>query len=519
MRYLVITLGILALAIPAVAELQNVQVGGQIVIRARYWNNVYTGGPGGPQVVRIPAAQLPKRAIGPFGTASRYRWDDQFGNNLDFIEHRTRLNVKADFTNDVSAFIELEAYDRWGEDFRSDYITGADFAGVTNNDVEVYQSYIQADNFFIDNLRLRVGRQEMKLGKGWLVDDITTALIGRSFDAVRLTYATDLFNIDGFYSILQENFAAEEDGDITFAGVYGTYTGLEQLAISGYWLWIRDPRSLNDTAFVAPIEWLEDLFGLDDYDTTNLHTIGLRAFGATGPIDYDLELAYQFGDADAVGAGFIPNGGIYGDDDAEWENWAGDVEVGYSPDLPWSPRFYLGAAYFDGEDRRDLSFWDWLNPFYRSSASVSFNRLFPGKPYSLVLEIGQDMSNFWQVRGGVVLKPTEAITANTLIAYFNMVEPWDAPVSIGPIGGFLIPVAPNLSFWTSENDDDIGWIIREVINYQYSEDLYFRIGAEYLFTGDGLAQGGFHYRNGLEFGGGTDDENAYYLFAETGLKF
>jgi len=81
----------------AVAELQNVEVGGSIRIRGNYFDM------------------------------------DSLG-KMSYIQQRTRLNVKADFTQDVSAFIELDSYDAWGEDFRSWYLCGNDFRGGDNVD-------------------------------------------------------------------------------------------------------------------------------------------------------------------------------------------------------------------------------------------------------------------------------------------------------------------------------------------------------------------------------------------------
>ena len=517
MRRLVFALVLISGATGGYAELQNVDVGGEVRVRARYWSNTYETGINGPGEIRIPNFYVPKRPIGPFGLVSRYDWDDK-DNNLDFVEQRTRLNVDADFTNEVKAFIELEAYELWGRDFRSNYITGADAAAVSTNDVEVYQAYIETNDTFGAPLRLRIGRQELKLGKGWLVDDITTALIGRSFDGVRATYSLETVDIDAWFSKLNENGASEEDGDIDFYGIYATCDAVEWLNASVYWMYIRDARSFNDTNFVAPIEWLEDAFDLDDYDPTNMHTVGARLFGGISGFDYDLEMAYQFGDASAAGFGFKPTGFLYGDDDAEFDAWAADVEVGYTIEMAWNPRVYIGGAFFEGEDNRDLSFVDWLNPFYRADSSVSFNRLFPGKPYSFILEIGQDMSNFWQLRGGVTAHPTEAITAGLQLALYGVDETFDAPVTF-TVGQFKVPVAPALSFWTEESGDDIGTTAHLFVNYQYSEDLYFKAGWEHLFTGDGLEDGNFIHRYGLEFSGGTDDDDADYYYLETGLKF
>ena len=52
-------------------------------------------------------------------------------------------------------------------------------------------------------------------------------------------------------------------------------------------------------------------------------------------------------------------------------------------------RQFLGAAYYGGEDNRDLSFLEWINPFNRSCASVSFNRLFSScREYASINENG-----------------------------------------------------------------------------------------------------------------------------------
>ena len=504
-----------ALCLQAFGDLRNIEVGGEIHIRGRYWHNVYENGIQGPAAVRIPPFFLPGRAIGPFGAAGRYDFDDR-GNNLDFVEMRTRLSVDAELDRQVRAFIELESYDNWGEDFRSDHITGLDARAGTGDDVEIYQGFIEADNMYDLPLRLRIGRQELKMGKGWLVDDITTAVIGRSFDAVRLTYHPDDWTLDVWASKLAERFQMEEDGDVDFYGAYATYSGMEALSVSAYWMLIRDGRSLNDTNFNFLGEALENWFGVDDYDVTNMHTIGLRAFGNYNAFDYDLELAYQFGDAGQVGAGFKPF--LYGDDGAKFDSLAADLEIGYRFDMWGSPRVYLGGAYFEGEDNRKLDFWDWINPFDRPQASVSFNRMFPGAPYSAVLEIGQDMSNFWQVRGGVALKPTEQTTASLRIAYFEIDEAFDWPL-YWSVGRFRVPVAPSLPFLTQTAADDIGWTTTLVLGYAYSEDLSFQLVWEHLFPGDGLDEGSFVHRYGLEFTGGTDDDGADYFHLASRLRF
>ena len=517
---------LLVTALPAMAELQNVQVGGEIRIRGNYYSNYTPNGNVAGALFQNqiiwPNFFLPNRPIGsgPFngnGIVSAFSWDDEDSNSQSFVEQRTRLNVKADFTNEVSAFIELDSYDVWGEDFRSDYITGADGRAVTNNDVEVYQAYIEANEMWGFPLRARIGRQELSFGSEWLVgvNDTAAFFQGLSFDGVRLTYATDVFSVDAFYTTLVEGGINEEDEDVSFAGLYGSYLGLEDITIDAYWIWARDARSVNDTNFVAPIEWLEDIFNLDDYDVTNLHTVGLRGAGTIGAIDFEAEVAYQFGDADGVGSLFKPF--LYGDDGAEFDAWAGNLEVGYTFDFAWTPRVYLGGAYFDGEDNRDISFLEWVNPFDRAQASVSFNRLFSNWEYSEFIE-NSDLSNAYVLRGGVSVHPTESIEALLAVSYFNTLEEFDEPINVS-IGGFKVPVAPALSFLTEENDSELGWEVGLYVTYHYSEDLSFQVGWAHLFVGEGLEDGQFSAGNGLAFNGGTSDDDSDYVFVETKLCF
>jgi len=525
----------LALALPAAAELQTVTIDGSIQIRANYYSatavsnggvGVVRGAAGGPGIaLRWPGFFLPARPIGSLASggfglnsiSSAFSWNSDKP-DLSFVEQRTRLGFTADFTNDVSAYIELDSYDLWGQDFRSNYITGLDSAAVSNDDVEVYQAYVEAREMFGYPLTLRIGRQELSYGSEWLIgtNDTSSFFTGLSFDGVKLRYATDMFSLDAFYTILAENSPIEQDGDVTFAGLYGSYLGLEDITIDAYALWLRDPRSINDTNFVWFVEGLENLFGVDDYDVTNIYTFGLRGAGTIGAFDFEAEAAYQTGDENQQGSTFRPFG-LYGDDDLNVNQWAGNLEVGYTFDMQMTPRVFLGGAYFGGEDNRDVNFWQWINPFDRPNGSASFNRLFSNWEYSEFLD-ATDLSNAWIGRGGVSFSPTETVDVLLTVSYFQTDEPFDAPVYF-KLGRYRVPIAPALSFWTRENDDSLGWETGLYVTYNYSEDLSFQVGWAHLFTGDGLKEGNFSNGNGLLFNGGSSDDDADYLYFQTKISF
>ena len=540
MRKCLVVLVIAVLAAPAFAELQNVQVGGSLRIRGNYFTSPALVEPAGirnpllqgpPPFFSMPPYATPRglRWAGSPGRAavqSLFSWSDD-GHALKFVEQRTRLNVKADFTEAVSAFIELDSYDEWGEDFRSDYITGLDGRAGTNNDVEVYQAYIEANDMFGYPLRLRVGRQEITLGSGWLVgtNDTSSFFRGLSFDGVVLTYADDMVCVNGIWAKLQENGPVEEDGDINLLGIYGSYLGVEDITLDAYWLLIRDARELRDTPYSLIGGWIEDIFAVDDYDVTNLHTIGLRGAGIYGAFDFEAEVAYQFGDAGQIGAlnRAIPKLSPYGDDEAEWEALGLNLEVGYTFDIEYSPRVYLGFTYLDGEDNRDITFWEWLAvqtcPFWQGpDASVSFNRLFSNWEYSEFLE-NTELSNVWIGRGGVSAMPTEDDTVLLTLAYYQSIENYDVTWPVFWLLGNRITLLSPFSWITQENGDDLGWELGLSVTYDYSEDLSFELGWAHLFVGEGLEDGNFNALNGLAFNGGISDEDADYVYLETKLSF
>lgn len=408
----------------AYAELQNVEVGGGIRIRGNW-----------------------------------YDFDDSLP-EVAFVEQRTRLNFKADFTDNVSTFIEVDNYGNWGTDFRSDYFTGFDTAG--GGDVALYQAYIEANEMWGTPIRLRVGRQELQFGSQWLVgvNDASSLFTGLSFDAIRLDYTTDQFTVTAFASKLAEGLDdLYSESDVDFYGIYGSYTGIEDVTIDAYWMYLRD-----DGGRLAAVE-------------TDIHTIGLRGAGKVGAFDFEAEVAYQFGDLEIAGGG-----------DADYGNLAGNLEVGYTFDASIQPRIYLGGAYLGGDADGD---------------DLSFNRLFSNWEYSEFIE-NTELSNAWLIRAGASIMPTESVKLALAVTYFQVDDSIDTP-------GFLF-------FGGDEGDSDLGWEVGLYGSYQYSEDLAFRAGYAHFF-GDDALDGELVAFNATALFGGDEDDDYDYLFVETEIKF
>lgn len=539
-------LACLALMLTGVAtsELQEVRVGGRLEIYGAYYSDFFARGDG--YQAYFPQS-LFGRPLGPNGvlTAVSVGDDDE---GATFFEQRTRLHVDAGFTEQVRAFIEFDMVDTWGDSFRSDYITGADGRSA-GGEVELYQAFIQADEMWGLPMTLRIGRQELQFGSGWLVgaDPGPDPFAGLSYDGVRVTYSKAPLKVDGWWAKLAEGFQGPGDNDVDFMGVYASFVEAgehqfgERMRDSGrlssflfapgqlvhhtlkevgpfgrrrkpvdvlatfdvYWMMVRDGRDWRTTSADPITEYFEDVFDVDDYGTTLLHTVGTRVAGEWSGFDYELEGAYQWGRADSVGALFVPFGKLFGDTDASWSHWAAHGELGYTFETRYSPRVYLGGSYYEGEDNRDITLLHLLNPFQQGQASMSFNRLFSSWREDAFID-GSAMSNFWKVNAGVSANfPTEAVEMGFDLAYLEVLEPFERPVVYG------------IPFWTRTGADELGWQTTLYAAYAYSEDLSFEVGWSHYFTGEALDDGAFIDSNGLDFigGGGSDDVDYVYFLS------
>ncbi len=429
---------VVCVALTGYAELQNVEVGGSIRIRGNYYS---------------------------MDSLGRTSW----------VEQRTRLGVKADFTNDVSAFIEFDYFNDWGEGFRSNYLTGADLRATNDNTVDLYQGYIEARNLWDTPLSLRVGRQELSFGSEWLVgvNDAAAEFRGLSFDALRLSYNHELFTLDAVAAKLAETYGNFLDGDTDFYMTYFSYLGIEDVVLDAYWMFLRDD-------------------GVALGDRVDLHTIGLRGAGVVGGFDFDVEGAYQFGNVYGRPSA-CPLG--FGEADIDYSDFGVNIELGYSFDVVWQPRVFGRFAYFGGGNPKHYS--------WRTNDRVlPFNRLFSNWEYTEFLA-NTDESNLFYYALGLDAMPTEALELQLVGAYFQVDE------RARDIGFW---------FWRDRASRTLGFELGIYADYHYSEDLVFRAGYAHFFGKRGLERNPF-VLNGLAPLGGNRRDDYDYLFIETEISF
>jgi hypothetical protein len=444
------------MTIPAFAELQNVQVGGSLRIRGSWYSS----------------ADL------DFDNDENF---DQGTGDVDtlFVEQRTRINVSADFTDDVHAFIELDSWDVFGDGFRglttaeeiysvplaargisfSDAMALSGFdEGSSGTPVNFYQGYVEMREAWGYPINIKIGRSEMQHGDEFLVgnNDTSSSFRGLSFDGVWLTYDHESFDITAFWTRLFQDFSGESSGDTDFSGIYGSYTGLENMTIDGYYYYYH--QSLTAATQAG---------GFDE--STAFHTIGARFAGNVSQFDWAGNAAYQFGDT--------------GDPNQEDVQGIGvQAALGYTFDVNMQPRIFINGAYYSGDDE---DFDD----------HYGFNRLFSDHEYSEFID-STDLMNFWMVGGGVSAQVTEAIGLTGVVNYFQTVE----------------------DFGTDEND--LGLEVAVYAKYDYSEDLYFQAGYAHYFAGDAVEDGTATNAWGFSgVGGFGESDDLDYLFLETGISF
>lgn len=428
----------------AMAELQQVEVGGSLRIRGNYFNM------------------------------------DSLG-DYSFVEQRTRLNVKANFTEDVTAFIEFDYYDMWGEDFRSVYLTGADFR-AGQNDVALYQGYIDVKNMWGTPLSLRVGRQEFKLGNQFFIGagDTSAYFTGVSWDGLLLSYVHDVFALHLCTAKTYEAYSDFLEDDADIFGAYFTYFGMEDITMDAYWLYVRD-----DVALMG--------------DRVDLHTLGMRGGGVVGAFDFELEAAYQLGEIDGVKNPWFR---IFNREaDVDYDEFGVNAELGYTFDIAWQPRLFARFAYLGGGDP-DRSGWsnDMTMPFNRLGSNIKYSELLENDPTS---NLKNSLSNVLFYSLGVQANPTECLTLKLAGAYLEVDEE-----------------APATGVWPFRKraDDTLGWEVGLNADYNYSEDLVFRVGYSHFF-GDEALEGSAILGNGLFPWNGDEDDDYDYVFIETELCF
>jgi hypothetical protein len=272
--------------------------------------------------------------------------DQDFDDEYYFAPSRYNLGFRVDLPRDVAAVVELQGGYEWGDELGwvtrralNDFSRPSAFNGTipvgsnnqkparaardaaNNDDVYLYQAYIEMANIGDSIFSMRVGRQELAYGTEFILGN-RDFYDGISYDAIKGIFEfSDNSRLDLFYAKLNEsqtsgsvNGPADDDD----ANLYGAYYSTQSLGGSQVGMDVYGV-ALNDNSFLD----------------IEQNTIGVRFFReALHGWHFSAEMAYQFGDVDGT----------------DLEAWAFEGFVGHTWDTPTNPGIHFGMTMATGND-------------------------------------------------------------------------------------------------------------------------------------------------------------------------
>lgn len=429
--------------------------------------------------------------------------DDNDKDNFKVFRHKTSLWTKVDTGNDVTGFIQI-SNQNYGEGvtYPSNSSVG-DAWEVDNksNKMFVDQAYINVANFFDLPVTLKVGRQNLMYGSGFVLFDGQSQMASTSlyFDGIKTSIKLgENAVLDGLYFKDQENERDEEGrDDITLSGAYLTTNCPVLGGQQEFYVLNRLDQGFDTPA--TPLDekdiWMVGLRLSDKYDCG---------------LDYSAEIAYQ-------------DGNFEGRRDHEALGYK--LDAGFSvKDIAPTPRFFLGYASLSGDEPDtdeneawdvfyggwpqfgDLLAWKYVNMEYNRQAIEKYLHD-EGKlpedvnlpPINSIADYDPDyglrgttseeavFSNLNIASAGIGLKLSKALSAKFTYSLLTV----DEPDYIDENGELV------------ENDDEFGDYYQFQAKYNYSDYLSFSLYAAIIEPGDAF----------------TNDDMAHEVFWETKLSF
>lgn len=384
--------------------------------------------------------------------------DDADGDNWSVFRLKTSLYVSMALDEDVTGYVRI-SNQNYGEGVSYDKDNASNKTFVDN-------AYINVDNFFKLPVTVRIGRQNIMYGSGFVLFDGNSQFASTSIflDGVKASWhITDKMQLDGLYFKDEENDRDNDaDDDITLSGVYFTnkecsLTGAKQ----EFYILNRKDDNLDKDIIMYGVR-ISDKF-------------------ASG-LDYSAEVAIQKGDFSSTV-----------DQDA----------LGYKLDLGYTvnkctvkPRFYLGYAALSGdEDPNDSDNESW-DVFY--GGWPQFGDLLAWR--YLNLGGGNNITHYDPNYNSGSSTGAEAVYSNIEIA------------TIGASAVFFEKLSANISYslLTADEtingiDDDLGDYYQLKLKYKYSKALSFAVYAAMIDPGDTFDD--------------VNNDNATEVYWEADLRF
>ena len=286
-----------------------------------------------PIALKRVALDSPGRLVASFGGEYRFRLDDDghpdFGarNAPTFASKQQRFLAHADVRlgPDLRAFVQLGAATEHG---REPVSRPAD-----RSDIDLAQAFVDIDwGGDGDRSRLRLGRQEIALGRYVAVRDVTS--IRRTFDGIRVDAPVAGWALTGVAARATRNRPGQFDDSGDLDDDLLAVVGEHALTLDGFKGGIAALEHDNRSARYGTGTGIE-----------HRRTIGVRAYGSHAGWDADAQASYQFGD-------YTPTGRR----ELRISAWGVAFEGGRTLDLAWKPRAAMRIDVASGDtssqDRR-----------------------------------------------------------------------------------------------------------------------------------------------------------------------
>lgn len=187
--------------------------------------------------------------------------------NANWVSQRARFGIGLSYKERVSFFLQVQDVRRWGEELD----TLNDFKA---EGFDLHQAW--GELRIVKQLKLRIGRQELKIDNERLIGAVDWAQQGRAFDGVRLYYDGDPWHAMLFYAKLAEDNSTQPNPfkrDKELGIAWFKYSGFP----------ILEPSLLYviDTDYAAK---------------RKRHTLGTHLQGAWQGLEYVVEAYVQFGE-------------------------------------------------------------------------------------------------------------------------------------------------------------------------------------------------------------------------------
>lgn len=415
-------------AYTAKAEVQNVRVGGDIEVRGIWQKDLdLDSSKGTPSVA-------------------------------DFYYQIARVYVSADLTDDVNAYVRFINDRFWGDNYAGSWYSLGAVPNVDANDVNIDLAYITLNNIYGYSADLRIGRQELKCGEGFLigdgVNDIYVNVTGKTFayvrgprkafDAIRLTSRYESHTLDLFTAKIEETYGG--------ATVFPFYVYNDADVYGVNWNYNAGDRGIYDVGLFHTVQNVNAYDNISkvkgDNTTTALALRGEIAIPVASTLKLKGEVVKQWGEVANVG----PSGSDV--KKVKRDAWGGYVEGEYAFETTYEPYVGLGYIYLSGDKKNKKVSTDPLDP----GKWEGFDPMFTSETYGEIADFvygGGRMTNakIWKVSAG--LNPVEKL--NVDLTYYT------------------IDTAEKVWTGTEYANKNVGDEYDLTLTYDYTEDVSFSL--------------------------------------------